>query len=184
SRPLLPRAPRKSRRDYQREYLMSKQPIKQPVGAPKGSQNGLTHGIVALKNRIRARRGKNIIDQRTISGQNAIAMRNALIEERGGADSLSVAQLTLIELAARDTYFLDEIDRRIFAVMYKLRGLEKNAGGVRNPKAVGILYGYRQSVARNLSSSLFALGLEKPPPKVKSLDEILSEDDGVTDRDE
>jgi hypothetical protein len=42
-------------------------------------------------------------------------------------------------------------------------------------KLVGTLYGYRTAVVNNLSRNLLALGLEKAPPKVKSLEEILSE---------
>jgi hypothetical protein len=38
-----------------------------------------------------------------------------------------------------------------------------------------VLYSYRQGVARNLASNLLALGLEKAPPKQKTLEEILSE---------
>src|SRR5678816_166793 len=94
--------PRKRRRDYHREWIMSQQAEKQPVGPPPGSQNGLSHGIIAFKNRANriGKRGKSVIDQRTTSGQNAIAMRNDLIQERGGTDNLSVAQLAMIEMVA------------------------------------------------------------------------------------
>jgi hypothetical protein len=47
---------------------------------------------------------------------------------------------------------------------------------VRNPKLIGTLYSYRQSAANNLSRNLLALGFEKASPKVKSLEEILAED--------
>jgi hypothetical protein len=159
---------------------MSKQPEKQSVGAPVGSQNGYIHGIVAFKNRARriARRGRSVIDLRTAAGKNAAAMREALIQERGGPDNLSVAELTMIELVARDTFYVDEIDRRIFAVLYRLRGMEKRdskLGKIKNPKAIAILYSYRQSVTRNLSANLMALGLKKPQAKAKTLEEIFAD---------
>ena len=55
-------------------------------------------------------------------------------------------------------------------------------GKTKSPKVIGLLYSYRQGVARNLASNLLALGLEKAPPKQKTLEEILDEpeeSDGV-----
>jgi hypothetical protein len=152
-----------------------------PPGAPDPGANRTTHGIVAFKNTVkrRKRNGHDVIDRRSKSGQNAVAMRDQLIEERGGTDSLSVAQLAIIELIARDVYFVDEIDRRIFDAIYKLNQLQKIGGNgrIKNPKAIAMLYGYRSAVARNLATNLTVIGLQKPPPKVKTLDEILSEDE-------
>jgi hypothetical protein len=90
-------------------------------------------------------------------------------------------------MIARDVYFLDECDRRIFKAIYKVSGQERaleKLGKIKNPKFIGALYSYRQGVARNLASNLLALGLEKAPPKQKTLEEILSEPeegDGVTE---
>jgi hypothetical protein len=74
---------------------MSKRPDKQPVGAPLGSQNGLPHGIVAFKNEIkrRTRRGRSLIERRSTAGRNAVAMREELISDTGGADNLSVVKV-------------------------------------------------------------------------------------------
>ena len=153
-------------------------------GGPEGNKFAESHGIVTWRNEMkrRAKKGQSVIDMRSTAGKHATAMRNDLIKERGGPDNLSVVQLTLIELIARDVYFVDEIDSRICMVMRKLAETEKKNsqlqnGKLKNPKAVGILYGYRAPIVRNLTSNLMALGLEKPPPKVKSLDEILSEDE-------
>jgi hypothetical protein len=68
--------PRKRRRNYQREYEMSKQNGKQPVGPPSGSQNSLTHGVIAFRNQVkrRARRGRSLIDRRSTAGRNAVAI--------------------------------------------------------------------------------------------------------------
>ena len=78
----------------------------------------------------------------------------------------------------------DEVDRRIFAALHKLRATEVHliqSKKVRNPKVIWLLYGYRQPIAPNLASNLMALGLTKPPPKVKTLDEILSEEEDGND---
>jgi hypothetical protein len=160
--------------------------VKRPVGAPPGANNGNTsaetHGLVTFGNAVkrRTKRGRSLIDKRTAAGQNAFAMREELISDQGGSDNLSVAKLALIEMIARDVYFLDECDRRIFKAIHKYSQRDKvfeKAGGVKNPKLIGVLYGYRQGVAKNLASNLLALGLEKAPPPVKSLEQILSEDE-------
>jgi hypothetical protein len=86
----------------------------------------------------------------------------------------------LIELVRRDVYFLDETDRRIFKAIYKLSAQEKALevlGKTKNPKLIATLYGYRVTAANNLARNLLALGLEKAPPKQKTLEEILSESD-------
>jgi hypothetical protein len=60
-----------------------------PPGAPDPGANRTTHGIIAFRNRVKRRRrnGRNVIDRRLASGQNAVAMRDPLIEERGGPDA-------------------------------------------------------------------------------------------------
>lgn len=120
-----------------------------------------------------------MIDRRTAAGQNAVGVRDEILSDLGGADQLSAAKLILVELIARDVYFCDEIDRRIFKAIYKAGVTERELerfGKLRSPKFIATLYQYRQSAANNLARNLLALGLEKAPPKVKSLDEILSEE--------
>ena len=107
-----------------------------------------------------------------------MAVRDQMLADMGGESNLSTAKLALIEMIARDVYFLDECDRRIFRAIYKLSAKEKEAerlGKVKNPKVIGLMYSYRAGIARNLSSNLLALGLEKAPRKQKTLEEILGE---------
>jgi hypothetical protein len=177
---------RKPKRDYQREraHMLANKLDPQnarPVGAPDPVANATSHGVVAFKNRMmrKARRGKSLIDRRTVAGQNAIAVRDEILADQGGAESLSAAKLVLVEMVARDVYFLDEVDRRIFKAIYKFSKREKVAeklGRVKSPKLIGVLYGYRQGIARNLANNLVTLGLERQQ-KVKTLDEILSEEE-------
>jgi hypothetical protein len=107
-------------------------------------------------------------------------MREELIADQGGAENLSVAKLALIEVIARDVYFLDETDRRIFRAIYKAGRREKaeeRLGKMKNPRFIAVLYGYRNGVARNLVANLALLGLEKVK-REKTLEEILNEPDG------
>src|SRR5262245_58187557 len=151
-----------------------------PVGAPDPRANATSHGIVAFKNQVkrRLRRNRSLIDRRTKAGQNAFAVREKMLVDLGGESNLSTAKLMLIEMIARDTYFLDECDRRIFKTLYKLSSTEKallKLGKVKNPKVIGVMYSYRAGIARNLTSNLLALGLERAPPKQKTLQEIIAE---------
>jgi hypothetical protein len=124
-------------------------------GAPKGNQNRLTHGLVAFQKEIkrRTRRGRSLIDRRSTAGRNAVAMREELIADQGGAENMSIAKLALIEMIARDVYFLDECDRRIFKAIYKLSSSERELakiGKLKHPKVIGLMYSYRQGVAQIL----------------------------------
>jgi hypothetical protein len=163
---------------------MSKQNGDRPVGPPKGSQNGLSHGIIAFRNGVkrRARRGRSLIDRRSAAGKNAVAIGDELLRDLGGEENCSTAKLMLIEMVRRDVYFCDEIDQRIFKFMYEAKDLVVKPKS--NPKYVSMLYGYRTAVVNNLSRNLLALGLEKVPPKQKTLDEILAEDENETEQSE
>jgi hypothetical protein len=77
-------------------------------GAPKGNSNALSHGLVAFKNK--RRRARSLIDRRTTAGRNAVAVREEILRDLGGAEGLSATKLVLVEMTARDVYFLDEID--------------------------------------------------------------------------
>jgi hypothetical protein len=149
----------------------------QPRGAPKGNQNRLSHGLVAFQNKIhrRSRRGRSLIDRRSAAGKNAVAIGDELLRDLGGEENCSTAKLMLIEMVRRDVYFCDEIDRRIFKFIYDANTQKPESK--KNPKYISTLYGYRIAVVNNLSRNLQALGLEKAPPKVKSLEEILSEEE-------
>jgi len=147
------------------------------IGGPKGNKFGESHGLISLRNAIRNRgkRGRSFIDLRSNSGQNAVAVQAGLINDLGGIEHISTAQKVLIELVGRELYYLDETDQRIVHVCRAVPKLKHS------PKGMAMLYGYRSPIIANLSKHLMALGLEKKPPPAKSLDEILSEDDDVTE---
>jgi hypothetical protein len=98
------------------------------------------------------------------------------LADLGGEENCSTAKLMLIEMVRRDVYFCDEIDRRIFRFIYKAN-TDQPEKAKYSAKFVGRLYSYRTTVVNNLSRNLRALGLEKAPPKQKTLEEILNEPD-------
>jgi hypothetical protein len=131
----------------------------------------IKHDLVGLRSEeyARKRKGRSLVDRRSSAGRNAMNVQAALIADLGGAAELSTARLVLIELIARDIYFLDECDRRIYATLKKFPTARDN------PKVMGTMYGYRSSVANNLSRNLAMLGLDRIPPKAKTLSELLDE---------
>jgi hypothetical protein len=78
--------------------------------------------------------------------------------------------LAVIELAARDAYYLDEQDRRIMKAL-------KELPQANSPKVVATLYSYRAPINRELKDALKILGLDKVPPRIRTLQEILDQDD-------
>ena len=176
---------RKPKRDYQREreHMLANKldpSNARPVGAPDPVANATSHGVIAFRNQVkrRSRRGRSLIDRRSAAGKNAVAIGDQLLADLGGEANCSTAKLMLIEMVRRDVYFADEIDKRIFRYLYKV-GQDPDIGAKAkaSAKLVSTLYSYRQGVVNNLSRNLLALGLEKAPPKQKSLEEILAEDE-------
>ena len=71
------------------------------------------------------------------------------IRDLSGAEGLAATKLVLVEMIARDVYFL-ECDRRIFKAIYKVSAKEREVeklGKIKNPKLI-VVYSYRQGVAR------------------------------------
>jgi hypothetical protein len=105
-----------------------------------------------------------------------VAIGDELLADLGGEANCSTAKLMLIEMVRRDVYFLDEIDRRTFRFLHEADAKFPESRK-KNPKGVSQLYSYRTAVVNSLSRNLLALGLEKLPPKQKTLEEILNEPD-------
>ena len=71
---------------------------KRPRGAPIGNQNALSHGVVAYRNQYkRQRHRRSLIDRRTAAGKNAVAVRDEILRDLGGADGLAATKLVLIQ---------------------------------------------------------------------------------------
>jgi len=145
-----------------------------PIGANKGNRSHESHGIVTFQKSVqrRMRRGRSIIDRRSAAGQSAAAIQGELTADLGGIEHISTAQKILIELVGRDLYLLDETDQRIVKACREWPKLKNS------PKGMAVLYGYRVPIINSISRNLLALGLDKKPPPAKTLEEILSEQDG------
>jgi len=136
------------------------------------------HGLIKLQKDIRrrTRRGRSLIDKRSKAGKNAVNVRDQLLADMGGVENISAARLVLVEMISRDIYYLDECDRRIFKVIYKVNEDMKKAGvkGPRSPKLLGVMYGYRAGIARNLAQNLSLLGLDRKPD-AETLEDYINE---------
>jgi len=132
----------------------------------------LRHDLIFLRNKTyeRKRRGRSLVDRRSAAGMNAMRVQQEIIKDQGGAANMSTARLVLAELIARDVYYLDETDRRIFRVLKEYPKIKNS------PLVLAKLYGYRSNVVANLTRSLSMLGLDKVPVQAKSLEDIFSEE--------
>ena len=128
------------------------------------------HELISLRSEVyaRKRRGRSLVDRRSMAGKNAMAVQAELIRDLGGPD-IPTAKLLLIELISRDVYFVDECDQRILRTL-------KDYQHVKNPQLIHKLYSYRSAAAASLSRNLALLGLERAQPKEKTLQELLAED--------
>ena len=86
-------------------------------------------------------------------------VQQELIADQGGGNAMSTARLVLVEMVARDVFYLDETDRRIFKVLKEYPHTKNN------PKVMSALYGYRVAVASNLARNLSLLGWRKCRPR-------------------
>lgn len=161
------------------------------------SRSYLKHGLSALKTRQKRRRN-GPIDRRTKTGQNAPTVIAEIATDLGGMDSMSAQAKIATESIGRNIAFLDEIDGLGFELLTLFRKLIKaeakkieannslldEAGRLK--KAIGKcsqqlamiqrIYSYRVPVLNSLNRDLALIGLEKAPPKQKSLDEIIAEE--------
>jgi hypothetical protein len=149
-------------------------------GAPRGNQNHLTHGLVALRDQIhrRTRRGRSLIDRRSRIGQEALSLQADYVDDLGGEKALTTGQRVVLGLLGQNLYLLGETDKRINRAIKEVPKLKHS------PKGMAILYSYRAAIENNIIRNLSLLGMERKPPPVKSLEEILSEseesDESVT----
>jgi hypothetical protein len=104
------------------------------------------------------------LDQRTKVAREMTEWYEGLVRDLGGRDSLSVAQLTMVELAARQKVLLDGVDGWVFSGDAKV--VQKN-----QRKLYPIVI-ERQRMVEALVKILKELGLERRRPTI-SLDEYV-----------
>jgi hypothetical protein len=92
----------------------------------------------------------------------------------GGPAQVTATRRLQAEIIATDATFLGQMDRAIQHV-FRLNPKYKE-----NAAALSKLDSYRRPVINSLSMNLERFGFVRQPPKQKTLEEILSEDEGET----
>ena len=123
------------------------------------------HGLTLLKRAVNTV-GNRLIDKRTVTGRALAQWRKDLIQDLGG--NVSTQQSAIIDLAVKSKLLLDSIDVWLLTQPSLIN---------KRKKALIPVVKERQALADGLARYLSMLGLEKPPPKVKTLDEILNEEE-------
>jgi hypothetical protein len=109
---------RRDRRDRpRRSYRKGKagRPVLAKGGSRRGARGRQHHGLTAAK-RLLARFGLRALDARTLVGRALAQWQREVVEDLGGAETISTGQRTLVELAARSKLLLDSIDVYILSL--------------------------------------------------------------------
>src|SRR5262249_47735141 len=151
----------------------SSEPPKRPgargnpaYGAKKGEGRALQHGLTLMKKAMSAA-GNRALDGR-YGARNALGKwREDLIDDRGGAESISTQQTALVDLCVKSKLLLDSVDVYLLSQRTLINTRRKTLFPV-------VLQ--RQTLADGLAKYLNQLGLERRH-KVKTLQEILAKPD-------
>jgi hypothetical protein len=130
---------------------------------PPGNQNARKLGMYSLQRAVRER-GLDAIDGRSALGRALREYRADLIRDLGGQETLSAAQLHLVELAVRDRLLLDTLDA----------ALADRPLFNRKRKTVAPALEARFRMADSAARRLVALGLKRVKRR-KSYNEIMAE---------
>lgn len=140
--------------------------VKGRSGPPKGNVNGFKHGLSMIENRRTQKRLPRGRDKR-----DRLALIAELTKDAGGGDGISATKRLLAELIATDTVWLRKNTEAIARV------IRLNPRVAENPKALSVLDGYVRPLINSLAANLQRFGFDKVQPPVKTLDELLSEDE-------
>jgi hypothetical protein len=129
---------------------------------PKPRRSNQEHG---LSSTIRGRYKVDIgqMDKRSARYQALAAYKADLISDLGGKDSLSTAELTLIDLCAEDWLLLQEIDVFLLSV----------GSFHRKKRAAYALTMQRCTITESLTRMLQAIGLKRRAKPAQTLVELL-----------
>ncbi len=123
------------------------------------------HGLNALKARVKVR-GLQAIDHRTTAARSLLRWRRELLDDLGGPDAVSAAQLALVEVATRTKLYVDHVD----AVL-----LERANLTTKHRNRLIPLVEQRERLAAGLVRTLQALGLERRTRPAQSLTDYLAQ---------
>jgi len=121
----------------------------------------ITHGLTNLKKAVKGL-GTRVIDKRTAIGKALCKWKQDLVADLGG--SVSVQQMTLIELAVKSKLLLDSIDIWL---------LQQPSLINRRKKSLLPVVMQRQTLADGLARYLQTLGMEKKSRELGNLESLL-----------
>ncbi len=127
------------------------------------SRRASRHGVNALKARVKVR-GLAAIDHRTVAARALLDWHRTLIDDLGGDQHISAAQLALVEVATRTKLYIDHADAFL---------LERPTLITRRKQFIPLVE-QRQRLVDSLARLLSLLGLERRQPKALSLSEYLA----------
>jgi hypothetical protein len=146
--------------EYQRPSPLNGVSLPRPQ---KGQRNAEKHGFHTLKRTV-LKLGKRAIDGRSGVAKALNRWRVELTSDLGGHDSVSTAQLAVIDLAVKQKFLLDSIDAWLLLQDTLINGQKRTLIPVVKE---------RQAVANALAEYLKLLGLERRQ-KMKSLNDVLT----------
>ncbi len=116
------------------------------------TRNYQQHGARTLQTALERLGSEGWLDKLGPAGEGLRAWRRGLINDLGGEDKVSTAQLALVDLAVRSYLMLEHIDRWVLST--------QNIVNKRDRKVFRIVLD-RQRMADSLAKYLQMLGLEK-----------------------
>ena len=122
------------------------------------------HGFAAMKSALR-KHGNRVLDRRTVMSRSLDEWKRQLITDLGGAESVSVQQLSIIEVAARSRLMLDSLDAWLLTQPSLINARRRSVYPV---------VAQRVQLADSLVRSLSLLGLERKARPALSLSEYLT----------
>jgi hypothetical protein len=100
-----------------------------------------------------------------------VKLRGGYIDDKGGLENLNTGEFMGI-VGLSETWWLRAMQYGAIA-----KFLRKNPKQTENPKVIAQLFQFVSPIEEKILRYLQLLGLDKKPPPVKTLDEILSEDE-------
>ena len=131
---------------------------------PDLSRNARTHGINSMK-RAMKELGNRAIDRRTRYGKALYAWRGQLIADLGGENTVTTAELQIVDTAIKTKLILDTVDAYISELGNKIIN--------RRNRCLYPVVQQRAALADSLLRYLTALGLERKAAQVPSLAEYI-----------
>ena len=137
-----------------------------------GNRGNQSHGLYGAKAALKEY-GARGIDGRTSFGKALAVWKSALVQDLGGADSVSTQQLTLVDLAAKTKLLVDSIDA--WLLMQKSLILQRK-------RSVIPVVMQRQLLADSLAGYMTKLGLARRTKHSQLKEYIEGVADAETDR--